>query len=924
MKRIALFFVLMTSLAISFAATYLTEDFETAFSGTPPAPAGWTQTSNKAIRSLTAEKDWLQNTWTGAAWSLPATYSPTTDPGAAQLGNSVLWIDDTGYMGNNTPENSRRMESPAMNLLSSTSPYLRFWYFNAWGTASTLNVRAVVSGNGGATWDLLTPIVNGFTGTINTWNSISVKIPAAYRTANCKIGFEITNGFVFNNPFIDNVRVEDYTPPIITSTATGDWNVGTTWVGGNVPTADNDVVIANGHTVTVTNSVSTTGIIARCQNLTVNGIMTQGAGLTNLLHAFGNISVGTTGILRAYNGTVGRTVYCGGSFSIATGGSADFSVGTTKQNGISTTITYNAPSLVFLGNEAASFTNAGTLVNGRIHNIMYLGQNGLVFNSPVTVPHTFGLYNGTVNPNGNLTLGNAPVAATTQLIVRSGNSFSSNPIWNNTNISKRDNYYYSPNWVPLTQTTLSTGNEIELIGGVRTVSGAFTMNTHNNLQLTYPLTLGITAVSGSWALTRGIVITDNVNQLWTTSFISTNPGTAPSILTPPINHGSYIAGPLRRTFANSGTTSRVFPLGVGTAFNGAVPNANVIKNVTIVPAAAPDQANGQSPTVSIVGPPSGSFNSPLTALMTPRAYRVNLNGGTDFPATATITLNGMNYTYGNSDNLLGTEADLRIAQSTSLSGPWTKRSVTLGGFVSFSNNTIYPRTSVASVAPGPIAPLGTYGEYFCWGSEDPTLPVELSSFTAILTDELYVSLHWTSQSESGLSGYYIYRNTSNNLQEAERINTLINPTNTSSEANYEFTDIEVASGNTYFYWLQNLDMNGTYGFHGPISVFVNDGGNITPPPIITETKLLNAYPNPFQQGTTMRYTVKEKGLARIEIYNVRGQLIHSFSTVHTDKDYKQIHWDGTDMNGNPVSSGVYYTKMTFGNYTASQKIVLVK
>jgi trimeric autotransporter adhesin len=211
------------------------------------------------------------------------------------------------------------------------------------------------------------------------------------------------------------------------------------------------------------------------------------------------------------------------------------------------------------------------------------------------------------------------------------------------------------------------------------------------------------------------------------------------------------------------------------------------------------------------------------------------------------------------------------------------------------------------------------------GDQDPTLPVELSSFTAVLTSQLFVQLNWTTQTESGLAGYYIYRNTSNNLQEAEQISMLIAPTNTSSEANYQFTDAEVASGNTYYYWLQNLEMNGSSGFHGPISVFVNDdGGNITPPSIITETRLLNAYPNPFQKDTIMRYTVKEKGLARIEIFNVRGQLIRSFTTNHTGKDYKQIHWDGTDLNGNLVSSGVYYTKMTFGNYTASQKIVLMK
>jgi hypothetical protein len=204
------------------------------------------------------------------------------------------------------------------------------------------------------------------------------------------------------------------------------------------------------------------------------------------------------------------------------------------------------------------------------------------------------------------------------------------------------------------------------------------------------------------------------------------------------------------------------------------------------------------------------------------------------------------------------------------------------------------------------------------------VPVELTSFTAVLTSDLYVSLHWTTQSESGLAGYYIYRGTNGTLAEAERINALIAPTNTSSEANYEFTDTDVVSGNTYYYWLQNMDLNGSSGFHGPISVVVNGGGSITPPAIITRTELLNAYPNPFTPNTTLRYMLKEKGQVRIDIYNIRGQVIRSFVTDHATKGYYQIHWDGTDLNGNAVSSGVYYSRMTCGSYTGSEKLVLIK
>jgi flagellar hook assembly protein FlgD len=35
-------------------------------------------------------------------------------------------------------------------------------------------------------------------------------------------------------------------------------------------------------------------------------------------------------------------------------------------------------------------------------------------------------------------------------------------------------------------------------------------------------------------------------------------------------------------------------------------------------------------------------------------------------------------------------------------------------------------------------------------------------------------------------------------------------------------------------------------------------------------------------------------------------------------------WDGHDDSGNPVSSGVYFYRMTSGNFAAVRKMVLLK
>ncbi|MBM4403137.1 MAG: hypothetical protein FJ042_01930, partial [Candidatus Cloacimonetes bacterium] len=70
MKKISFLFALLAILAPVLAQTYLFEDFETAFVGSPGAPSGWTQTMNRPVIHTTGERDWHRNTWTGSAWSI--------------------------------------------------------------------------------------------------------------------------------------------------------------------------------------------------------------------------------------------------------------------------------------------------------------------------------------------------------------------------------------------------------------------------------------------------------------------------------------------------------------------------------------------------------------------------------------------------------------------------------------------------------------------------------------------------------------------------------------------------------------------------------------------------------------------------------------------------------------------------------------
>jgi flagellar hook assembly protein FlgD len=96
------------------------------------------------------------------------------------------------------------------------------------------------------------------------------------------------------------------------------------------------------------------------------------------------------------------------------------------------------------------------------------------------------------------------------------------------------------------------------------------------------------------------------------------------------------------------------------------------------------------------------------------------------------------------------------------------------------------------------------------------------------------------------------------------------------------------------------------------------------PAIPVVTSLNNAYPNPFNPNTTISYSMADAGNARIDIYNLRGQILRSFERDHANAGNYSFNWDGKDASGNFVGSGIYLYRMTSGNYSATKKLILSK
>ena len=98
---------------------------------------------------------------------------------------------------------------------------------------------------------------------------------------------------------------------------------------------------------------------------------------------------------------------------------------------------------------------------------------------------------------------------------------------------------------------------------------------------------------------------------------------------------------------------------------------------------------------------------------------------------------------------------------------------------------------------------------------------------------------------------------------------------------------------------------------------------------VKETKLLSNYPNPFNPETWIPYQLAEAADVSVEIYDVGGRLVRTISVGFKPIGYyltreRAAYWDGRNEAGESVSSGVYFLQFVAGNFTATQRVVIVK
>lgn len=86
-----------------------------------------------------------------------------------------------------------------------------------------------------------------------------------------------------------------------------------------------------------------------------------------------------------------------------------------------------------------------------------------------------------------------------------------------------------------------------------------------------------------------------------------------------------------------------------------------------------------------------------------------------------------------------------------------------------------------------------------------------------------------------------------------------------------------------------------------------DASGLTP---AVRTTLMQNYPNPFNPTTTISYTLGAGVThAELEIFNIKGQKVKTFTLSPSSEQQGTVTWNGTDAQGKQVSSGIYFYKL---------------
>ncbi|MCF7840896.1 MAG: T9SS type A sorting domain-containing protein, partial [Candidatus Marinimicrobia bacterium] len=176
-----------------------------------------------------------------------------------------------------------------------------------------------------------------------------------------------------------------------------------------------------------------------------------------------------------------------------------------------------------------------------------------------------------------------------------------------------------------------------------------------------------------------------------------------------------------------------------------------------------------------------------------------------------------------------------------------------------------------------------------------------------------VRLTWDAPLDEDFSHYEIFRDLTPDFVPTESLAELVDIT---------YLDPVADLTQTYYYRIIAVDLHGNRSEATPAVAATFTGINTRGIP--DHYALEAAFPNPFNPATNIRFALPETGLARLVIYDARGQVVKTLLDREFSAGVHQIRWNGRNDAGVLVSTGIYFYRLEVNGFSQTRKMILMK
>lgn len=234
-----------------------------------------------------------------------------------------------------------------------------------------------------------------------------------------------------------------------------------------------------------------------------------------------------------------------------------------------------------------------------------------------------------------------------------------------------------------------------------------------------------------------------------------------------------------------------------------------------------------------------------------------------------------------------------------------------GGTSWFPVGTGLPAVAVFGMAitAGGKLRIATHGKGMWEISVLGALPVTYLSFNAFEKPQEKVTLEWKTASENNNKGFEIERSIYSDNNAAlnfEKTGFVAGNGTSSNEHSYSFLD-EPTGGKKFMYRLKQVDNDGRFKYSETRIVVLSELNN----------KLYDAYPNPANAGSIIKYQLSSNSQVDITLYDLAGRKIRSLINTRQEAGIYQLILKTDDL---PI--GTYVFKMITDNTQLAKRIII--